>query len=86
MALIKEIILPNGIVTNYHRIHSITKNATSLYITVVSYVSEKYRQLSSSNNVDTKYYTFENDNSNISFEEIYKLLKTTDDFQDSLDN
>ena len=38
MALIKEITLPNGIVTNYHRVANLTKDDNIVTVMVVSYV------------------------------------------------
>lgn len=83
MALIKEITLPNGIVTNYHRVANLTKDDNIVTVMVVSYVSKVYRQDSNMNYVNTRYYTFEDIGDDISFEVAYNLLKTNDDFKDS---
>lgn len=43
MALLKEMISPNGIITNYHKIINIT-NDNQVIVTVKSYTDESYRQ------------------------------------------
>lgn len=86
MALIKQIILPNGIEINYHRISSLIKNGNILDVSVTSYVSENYRQESIDKYAYINNYIFEDVDSNISFESTYQLLKTLPIFKDAIDN
>lgn len=97
MALLKKIILDNGIPVNYHRIVSvnkITNNAT--IIEIASYVDEDQRQ----KEIDYYNSTEENKSMNVfintdyiqkdyvedeNIEELYEYLKTTDKFKDSTD-
>lgn len=97
MALLKKIILDNGIPVNYHRIVSINKitnNAT--IIEIASYVDEDQRQ----KEIDYYNSTEENKSMNVfintdyiqkdyvedeNIEELYEYLKTTDKFKDSTD-
>lgn len=86
MALIKQIILPNGIETNYHRIQSLTKTNNSLDVTVISYVSKQYREISIDKYAHIATYFFEDIDPNISFTSTYNLLKTLEDFKDAIDD
>ena len=97
MALIKEIELENGIITNYHRIVSINKvTNNSNIIEVASYTSEQKRQ------EEIDYYENPNENKSMNvfiettfinkeykeeetIKEIYDYLKTTDKFKDAED-
>lgn len=97
MALLKKIILDNGIPVNYHRIVSvnkITNNAT--IIEIASYVDKDQRQ----KEIDYYNSTEENKSMNVfintdyiqkdyvedeNIEELYEYLKTTDKFKDSTD-
>lgn len=85
MALIKEIILPNGISTNYHRIAEIGKKDNTISVIVLSYVNQQYRELSTDNQVKSEIYSFYATEDNISFNSIYQLLKTIDPFIESID-
>lgn len=83
MALQKQITLPNGVTVNYHRIAAIMKTDKKIDITVQSYVTQEYRDLSVWNVVKEFYYSFEDVNIDYSFSSIYELLKTHPDFQDA---
>ena len=85
MALKKQIILTNGVLAQYHRIFQIRKNGTILDLIVESYISKDYREQSSNNFVDMRYYTFNDVEPNVSFESLYDLLKTHEDFQGAED-
>ena len=43
MALCKEKIHPNGITTFYHRVSLVSVSGNTLYVELVSYVSQNYR-------------------------------------------
>lgn len=86
MALIKQIILPNGIETNYHRIQSISKMENTLNVIVVSYTNKYYRQQAIINYVHSETYTFELDTSEVSFELTYNLLKNNTIFENAEDD
>lgn len=97
MALKKEIILDNGIATNYHRIVSINKitNITTI-IEVASYIDDTQRQ----KEVDYYNSTEEDKEMNVfietnyinkeynetdTIEDLYLYLKTTEMFENSID-
>lgn len=97
MALKKQIELPNGIITNYHRIVSINKITNSaIIIEVGSYISEEKRQeeidyYNSTEDVkamnvfiDTTYLNKEY-NETDTIQDLYDYLKTTDKFKDAED-
>lgn len=97
MALQKQIVLDNGIVTNYHRIVSINKiTNNSTIVEVASYISKDERQK------EIEYYkSKEEDKSmnvfinttymNVDYEEnkniqdLYNYIKTTEIFKDAED-
>lgn len=94
MALKKEIMLNNGVITNYHRIVSIN-NITNVQtiIEVASYTSESKRneeknaiEKSEEMNVfiDTDYINKEYEE-DFTIEQAYVYLKTLDKFKDSED-
>lgn len=100
MALKKQIELPNGIITNYHRIVSINKitNNTTL-IEVASYISEEKRQeeaealrigqetgeaVPMNVFIETTYLNKEYVE-NETIKDLYDYLKTTDKFKDAED-
>ena len=79
MALKKQIMLDNGIATNYHRIVSINKitNNTTI-IEVASYISEKQR-FKEKNNKDSSVYI------HTSYENVvYDETKTITDYYNLL--
>ena len=95
MALKKQIELPNGIITNYHRIVSINKitNNTTL-IEVASYISEAKRQ----EELDFYNLSLEQKQMNVfidttfldkdyveneTIKDLYEYLKTTEKFKDA---
>ena len=95
MALKKQIELPNGIITNYHRIVSINKitNNTTL-IEVASYISELKRQ----EELDFYNLSLEQKQMNVfidttfldkeyieneTIQDLYEYLKTTEKFKDA---
>lgn len=94
MALKKEILLDNGVTTNYHRIVSLN-NITNIatIIEVASYTSEDKRneeklaiQNSEAMNVfiDTEYINKEY-TENMTIEDAYEFIKSLDKFKDSQD-
>ena len=97
MALLKEIELENGVVTNYHRIVSINKitNNTNI-IEVASYTSQEKRQeeIDYYNSDDpnkamnvfihTEYINKEYDEEE-TIVDAYEYLKTTEKFKDAED-
>lgn len=95
MALLKNIELENGIVTNYHRIvslNSIVNNQN--IIEVASYINQNKRKEekeyydsddeNKSMNVfiDTRYYNTDYDE-NMSVKTAYNYLKSLDEFKDA---
>lgn len=97
MALQKEIILNNGITLQYHRIVSINKitNNTTI-IEIGSYINKEQREKeleyynSKDMNKTMNVYIFTNYiekeyNEKDTIDEIYKYLKTTETFKDSVD-
>lgn len=97
MALQKEIILNNGIILQYHRIVSINKitNNTTI-IEIGSYINKEQREKeleyynSKDMNKTMNVYIFTNYiekeyNEKDTIDEIYKYLKTTETFKDSVD-
>ncbi|MBR3938488.1 MAG: hypothetical protein IKJ67_00745 [Bacteroidales bacterium] len=94
MALKKNIVLDNGVVTNYHRIVSINKvTNNSNIIEVASYTSEEKRQeeknaiadgTAMNVFVDTTYISKEY-SENETIQDVYDYLKTTDKFKDAED-
>lgn len=97
MALLKNIELENGIVTNYHRIvslNSIVNNQN--IIEVASYINQNKRKEekeyydsddeNKSMNVfiDTRYYNTDYDE-NMSVKTAYNYLKSLDEFKDAED-
>ena len=94
MALNKQIILNNGISVNYHRIVSINKiTNTSNLIEIASYTSKEKREeekqaiLNGTDMnvfIETQYINTDyNETNNI--EDIYKYLKTTEQFKNAED-
>lgn len=92
MALKKEIILDNGVITNYHRIVSLNKitNQANI-IEVASYTSEEKRKeemekqgLPTNIFIATTYLSKEYD-ANETIEQSYDYLKTLDEFKGSID-
>lgn len=94
MALKKEIILNNGVITKYHRIVSIN-NVTNVcnLIEVASYTSEEKREeeknaIKNSEEmnvfIDTAYINKEYEE-DFTIEQAYDYLKTLDKFKDSED-
>ena len=97
MALQKQIVLDNGIVTNYHRIVSINKiTNNSTIVEVASYISKDERQKEieyykskeedKSMNVfiNTTYMNAEYDESK-NIQDLYNYIKTTEIFKDAED-
>ena len=94
MALKKKIELENGVIVNYHRIVSLNKvTNNSNIIEVASYTSEEKRQEeieAIKNNqeinifIHTNYINKEY-NENETIEDVYKYLKTTEQFRDAED-
>lgn len=97
MALQKEIILNNGIILQYHRIVSINKitNNTTI-IEIGSYINKEQREKeleyynSKDMNKTMNVYIFTNYiekeyNEKDTIDEIYKYLKTTETFKNSVD-
>lgn len=95
MGLKKQIELPNGVITNYHRIVSINKitNNTTL-IEVASYISEAKRQ----EELDFYNLSLEQKQMNVfidttfldkeyieneTIQDLYEYLKTTEKFKDA---
>ena len=97
MALLKEIILPNGVPTNYHRIVSINKitNRTNL-VEVASYISKEQRdkEIAYYENhenkadlnvlIETNFYEKEY-NETDTIKDTYDYLKTLDEFSEATD-
>lgn len=94
MALNKEIVLDNGVTTNYHRIVSINNitNVTTV-IEVTSYTSKEKRQeeIEAIKNakemnifIDTNYINKDYEE-NFTIEKAYEYLKTLDDFKNAED-
>lgn len=92
MGLKKQIVLKNGVITNYHRIVSINKitNQNTL-IEIASYTSEQKREEEKEcykNNkemnvfINTTYMSKEY-NETDTIEDCYKYLKGTENFKDS---
>lgn len=92
MALYKQIISDNGIVTYYHRIRQIylDKNG-KLDILVYSYANEFYRKEEPGETdsfdyiIASKFYYANAGSPSISYEEAYNLLKQMDEFEGALD-
>ena len=95
MALIKEKILDNGVITNYHRIVSINTitNIQSI-IEVASYTSKEKRleeieairdNLPMNVFINTSYYNIDYDK-DMNVDNAYEYLKTLEDFTDSEDD
>lgn len=94
MALIKEIILENGIPTNYHRtvsVNNITNHAS--IIEVASYVSEEKRKeeiekLKNKEHINvfihTEYLSIDYVQ-NLNVDTAYEYLKTLDKFAGAID-
>lgn len=93
MALKKEIILNNGVITNYHRIVSLNNiTNVSTIIEVASYTSKEKREEekdaienATEMNVfiDTKYINKEY-TENLTIKEAYEYLKTLDEFKNAI--
>lgn len=93
MALKKEIVLNNGVTTNYHRIVSLNNiTNVSTIIEVASYTSKEKREEeknaienATEMNVfiDTKYINKEY-TENLTIKEAYEYLKTLDEFKDAI--
>ena len=98
MALLKQIELNNGIITNYHRVVSINKitNTTNM-IEVASYTSKEKRE------EEKEYYASQDPTKHMNvfidttfinkdyeetetIQDIYDFLKTTDKFKDAVDD
>lgn len=98
MAIIKKILLENGIETNYHRIVSINNIINSnTIIEVASYTGEEKRQeekTATENKkkmnvfIDTNYYYFPYDEIEeiLTVENAYKKIKGLDKFKKSKDD
>lgn len=91
MALLKDIELENGITTKYHRIVSLNKiiNVQNI-IEVASYTSQEKRKDDVPSEeekniyIETKYINTPYDE-NMTVEDAYNYLKTTDEFENSQD-
>lgn len=88
MAIKKQIMLDNGITTNYHRIVSINKiTNNSTIIEVASYINEEQR-LKEKNNISSNIYihtSYENvvyDESK-TITDYYNLLQALEKYKDS---
>lgn len=86
MALIKEIVLENGIPTSYHRIADIGKIDNTINVIVLSYVNKDYREQSTINQVKSETYSFDKKENDISFNSMYQLLKTVEPFIGAIDD
>ena len=94
MALKKEIVLDNGIITNYHRIVSINKiTNNSIIIEIASYTSREKREeekqaLENKTEmnvfINTRYINKEYDEK-LNVVNAYDYLKTLEDFIESED-
>lgn len=94
MALKKEIILNNGVITNYHRIVSLN-NITNVctIIEVGSYTSEEKREeekvaIQNAQSIDVfidTEYINKDYTENMTIEQAYDYLKTLDKFKSSED-
>lgn len=94
MALIKEIVLDNGITVNYHRIVSVENVTNQLsIIEVASYTSESKRleekeKLANNEPMDifiyTEYISLEY-TQDLNVDTAYEYLKTLDKFADAID-
>ena len=95
MALKKEIELDNGMKLNYHRIASINKITNrSIIVEIASYINEEKREqeleyLSSTREdktmnvyIHTTYLNIDYDE-NITIQDLYEYLKTTERFEDA---
>jgi hypothetical protein len=93
MALKKNIVLGNGIPTEYHRVNyiSVENNGEEIGISTLlqSFVNESYRDESLANVVSQATYAFNVERSivedNNIFEVVYGLIKTLDTFEDAED-
>lgn len=93
MGLKKEIILSNGVITNYHRIVSLNNiTNVSTIIEVASYTSKEKRKeekdaIKNATEmnvfVDTEYINKEY-TENFTIKEAYEYLKTLDEFKDAI--
>ena len=88
MALLKEIVQDNGVITKYHRIlytQSMINSHDS--IAVVSYIDQKGRERENSENEPYKVaITFEKSyQENMTIEEAYEFLKTLPEFEGAED-
>lgn len=86
MALQKEIVQRNGVVTNYHRIHFVQSIINSdIFIAVLSYLNEESRRSDSSEkfvvsvSYDIPYQE------NMTVEQAYEYLKTLPEFEGAED-
>ena len=97
MALQKQIVLENGIVTNYHRIVSINKiTNNSTIVEIASYISKEQRDKeiayykSEAEDkqmnvfIDTAYMSVDYDE-NKNIQDLYNYLKSTEKFKDAKD-
>ena len=94
MALIKEIVLDNGITVNYHRVVSVENVTNQLsIIEVASYTSEAKRleekeKLANNESMDifiyTEYISLEY-TQDLNVDTAYEYLKTLDKFADAID-
>lgn len=93
MALIKNIELKNGVVTNYHRIVRISIYTNEeILIEVASYTSKSKREEEADaikNNlpmnvfINTSYYSA-NYNEDMNIKKAYEYLKTLDEYKDAI--
>lgn len=87
MALNKQLVNNNGVVTNYHRVSHVSLDNNILHCSVDSYVSSEYRELEK--HADTSHFSF-----NITIEEeesmgiralCYTKIKGLKDWADAAD-
>ena len=86
MALQKEIVQPNGVTTNYHRIHFIQSIINSdICIAVLSYLNEESRRSDNAEKFVVSVTYDIPDQENMTVEQAYEYLKTLPKFEGAED-
>lgn len=91
MALYKEILESNGVITTYHRINNVEFNHDKfLTCTLESYVNKEYSK-NHLNCINSKFYIFENidtsEEENMGIRQLaYTKIKTLSEWKDSIDS